>query len=394
MLRKTAECTCRGTISALLFATLFMFFTTLTLNGFAFELPGNSILLCASNAQSGPAEFLGKEYTKGFKAVISKVNKAGGINGKSIVLEVRDDGYEPERAIENTKAFIKEGCFLLTGYVGTPTSKAAVPLAEKAKIPYFFPFTGAEFLRNPVKPLVFNLRASYYMETEEMVHYLADKLGFKKIAILYQDDSYGRAGLAGFKKAMSKRGLKILGEATYPRNTVAVGRAVITMRRLRPEAIVMIGAYKPCAEFIKKAKRFGLSDTKFINISFVGSKALLKELGKDGEGILITQVVPFPWDDSLPGVKEYQQEMKAEYPDFEPGFVSLEGYLAAKTLVAILKTAGQSPTRDSVVRAANQLKDFDLGIGEKVTFSPTDHQGLKRVYLTVIRNGKFQPVED
>ncbi|NPA94755.1 MAG: ABC transporter substrate-binding protein [Thermodesulfobacteria bacterium] len=361
---------------------------------FAYEIGGGSLLLCASNAQSGPAQFLGKEYTKGFMAVFSKINKQGGIGGKTIVLKVRDDGYEPDRAIENTMAFIDQGCFLLTGYVGTPTSKAAVPLAEKAKIPYFFPFTGAEFLRNPVKPLVFNLRASYYMETEEMVHYLADKLGLNRIAILYQDDSYGRAGLAGFKKAMAKRGLEILGEATYPRNTVAVGRAVITMRRLKPQAIVMIGAYKPCAAFIKKAKKFGLADAKFINISFVGSKALLKELGEDGEGVLITQVVPFPWDDSIPGVKEYQQDMKAAYPDFRPGFVSLEGYLAAKTLTHILQESGANPTRNSVVQAANHLKDFDLGIGEKISFSPSDHQGFQRVYLTVIKDGKFQPVED
>ncbi len=353
----------------------------------------SSILLCASNAQSGPAQFLGKEYTKGFNAVFSEINKKGGINGRKVKLEVLDDGYEPDRAIDNTKNFIKKGCFLLTGYVGTPTSKAAVPLAEKAKVPYFFPFTGAEFLRNPVKPLVFNLRASYYMETEEMVHYLSDVLGLKKIAIFYQDDSYGRAGLAGFKKAMEKRGLKMAGEATYPRNTVAVGKAVITMRRVKPEAIVMIGAYKPCAEFIKKAKKVGLSNTKFINISFVGSKALMQELGSQGEGVLVTQVVPFPWDSSLPGVKEYSKVMKQAYSDFEPGFVSLEGFLAAKTLAEIMAKSGKDLTRKSVVASANSLKDFDLGINDPISFSPTDHQGLEKVYVTVISGGKFEPVK-
>ncbi len=351
-----------------------------------------SILLCASNAQSGPAMFLGKEYTKGFNAVFSQVNKNGGINGRKIELNVLDDGYEPDRAIENTNKFVNSGCFLLTGYVGTPTSKATLPVAEKAGIPYFFPFTGAEFLRNPVRPLVFNLRASYFMETEEMVHYLADVKGLKKIAIFYQDDSYGRAGLKGFKKAMDKRGLKIAGEATYPRNTVAVSRAVITMRRIRPEAIVMIGAYEPCAAFIKKAKKVGLTNTRFINISFVGSKALLKELGPYGEGVLVTQVVPLPWDSSLPGIRDYLQTMKAAYPGFEPGFVSLEGYLAAKTLVQVLKNAGNDPTRKSVVAAADNLRNFDLGINVPISFSPTDHQGMEKVYLTVIKDGKFQQV--
>ncbi len=351
-----------------------------------------SILLCASNAQSGPAMFLGNEYTKGFKAVFSQVNKNGGINGRKIALNVLDDGYEPDRAIENTKRFVDSGCFLLTGYVGTPTSKAALPVAEKAGIPYFFPFTGAEFLRNPVRPLVFNLRASYFMETEEMVHYLADVNGLKKIAIFYQDDSYGRAGLSGFKKAMDKRELEIAGEATYPRNTVAVSKAVITMRRIRPEAVVMIGAYKPCAAFIKKAKKVGLTATRFINISFVGSKALLKELGPDGEGVLVTQVVPLPWDSSLPGVKDYVQTMKAAYSDFNPGFVSLEGYLAAKTLVQVLKNSGKELTRKTVVAAADNLQNLDLGINVPISFSPTDHQGMEKVYLTVIKDGKFQQV--
>ncbi len=355
-------------------------------------ITSTSMLLCASNAESGPAMFLGKEYTKGFKAVFLQVNKNGGINGRKIELEVLDDGYEPDRAIENTEKFVKSGCFLLTGYVGTPTSKAALPVGEKAGLPYFFPFTGAEFLRNPVRPLVFNLRASYFMETEEMVHYLADVKGLKKIAIFYQDDSYGRAGLTGFKRAMNKRGLKIAGEATYPRNTVAVSKAVITMRRIKPEAVVMIGAYKPCAAFIKKAKKVGLSNTRFINISFVGSKALLKELGPEGEGVLVSQVVPFPWDNSLQGVKDYARTMKAAFPGFEPGFVSLEGYLAAKTLVQVLKQAGKDPTRRSVVAAANKMKNFDLGIKEPLSFSPTDHQGMDKVYLTVIKDGKFQPV--
>jgi len=352
------------------------------------------ILIGASNAQSGPAKFRGREYTRGFKVYFDYVNQHGGLNGKKLKLVVRDDGYEPDRAIANTKALIEQDkVFILAGYVGTPTSKAAVPVAEKAGVPFFFPFTGAEFLRNPVRPLVFNLRASYYMETEAMVHYLVDKLGLKRIAIFYQDDSYGRAGLAGLKKAMEKRGLPILGKATYPRNTIAVKKAAIKMRRLRPQAIVMIGAYKPCAVFIKTAKRLGLKKTKFINISFVGSKALARELGPAGDGVLITQVVPFPWDTSIPAVAEYQRLMKAAYPDFEPGFVSLEGFLAAKTLVKILKQAGGDLSRKGVIKAAESLKDYDPGVGEAISFSPTDHQGFEKVYLTVIKGGKFKPVE-
>ncbi|AEH44966.1 Extracellular ligand-binding receptor [Thermodesulfatator indicus DSM 15286] len=350
------------------------------------------ILIGASNAHSGPAKFLGQEYSKGFLAYFRYINQKGGIHGQKIKFIVRDDGYEPDRAITNTKILINDNkVLILAGYVGTPTSKAAVPVAEEHKVPFFFPFTGAEFLRNPVRPLVFNLRASYYMETEEMVHYLADKLGLKRIAIFYQDDSFGWAGLAGFKKAMEKRGLPILGEATYPRNTVAVKRAAYEMKKLKPQAIVMIGAYKPCAVFIKTAKEMGLTRTKFINISFVGSKALARELGPAGDGVLITQVVPFPWDTSIPAVAEYQRIMRQFYSDFEPGFVSLEGFLAAKTLVEILNRAS-SLTRESILQAAENLRDYDPGVGEKISFSPNDHQGFEKVYLVEIKNGKFKPV--
>ncbi|OAG26847.1 ABC transporter substrate-binding protein [Thermodesulfatator autotrophicus] len=350
------------------------------------------VLIGASNAQSGPAKFLGQEYSRGFLAYFNYINQQGGINGQKIKLIVRDDGYEPDKAITNTKLLIhQDKVLILAGYVGTPTSKAAVPVAERNKVPFFFPFTGAEFLRNPVRPLVFNLRASYYMETEAMVHYLADKLGLKRIAIFYQDDSFGWAGLAGFKKAMEKRGLSILGEATYPRNTVAVKVAAYEISKLKPQAVVMIGAYKPCAEFIKTAKKMGLTKTKFINISFVGSKALARELGPAGNGVLITQVVPFPWDTSIPAVAEYQRIMRQFYPDFEPGFVSLEGFLAAKTLVEILKRTGDL-TRQSILKAAESLKDYDPGVGEKISFSPDDHQGFEKVYLVRIKDGNFEPV--
>ena len=352
------------------------------------------IIIGASNAQSGPAQSLGKEYTRGFIAYFEYINKQGGIFGRKLELIVYDDGYNPYRAIANTKKLIeKDKVFILAGYVGTPTSKAAVPVALKHKVPFFFPFTGAGFLRYPVKREIFNLRASYAMETEEMVKYLHDKLGLKRIAILYQDDSFGRAGLSGLTKAMKKRGLRIIGKATYPRNTVAVRMAAFKLAKLKPDAIVMIGAYKPCAAFIKFAKKLGLTKTRFINISFVGSKALAKELGRYGDGVLITQVVPFPWDTSIPAVAEYHRIMKSVYPDFKPGFVSLEGFLAAKTLVEILKRAGRDLTREKVIKAAESLKNYDPGVGVPITFSPEDHQGFEKVWITVIKNGKFKLVK-
>jgi len=279
-------------IAAITF-TLFI----LCLTAFARAEPGvfeDKIVFGQSAAFKGPAAALGLGMRQGILAAFAEANAAGGVNGRKLELVSYNDSYEPNKAIDNTKRLLQEDqVFALIGEVGTPTSKAAQPIATDAGVPFIGPFTGAEFLRNPYKRTVINVRASYYQETEAMVERLVQDLGVSRIAILYQDDSYGRAGLAGVRLALDKRGMDLVAEGTYKRNTIAVKRAVLSIRKGDPEAVIMIGAYKPCAEFIRLAKKVGLK-TKFLNVSFVGSKALAKDLGAAGEGVIVTQVVPFP----------------------------------------------------------------------------------------------------
>ena len=258
------------------------------------------ILFGQSAAFEGPAAALGLGMREGILAAFAEANTTGGVNGRRLELVSYDDGYEPEKAIANTKRLIEEdGVFALVGEVGTPTSNAAQPIATDAGVPFIGPFTGAAFLRDPSLGNVINVRGSYDQETEAWIEHLTSDLGVSRIAILYQDDSFGRAGLSGVSKAMDKRGMKLVAEGTYERNTTAVKTALLAIRKEDPEAVVMVGAYKPCAEFIKLARRLKL-DAVFVNISFVGSNALAKELGEDGDGVVVTQVVPFPADTSLP----------------------------------------------------------------------------------------------
>lgn len=347
------------------------------------------IVIGISNAQEGPAKDLGIEYSKGANAYFDKINKSGGINGNTIKVIQTNDGYEPDKCIENTNKLIKEDKVdLLFGYVGTPTAKAVVPIIQKEKIPYFFPFTGAGFLRDTKESsYVFNLRGTYDMETEKMVDYLV-KEGKNKIAIFYQDDSYGRAGLSGTVKALKKRGMELVAEGTYERNTEAVNKALINIKKAKPDGVIMIGTYKPSAEFIKRAKKLGMKDVKFLNISFVGSKALESELGVDGEGVIVTQVVPFPWDSSINLVKEYQTALMAYDANSEYGFISLEGYASAKLLVEILKKAG-TKDKELIIKAAESIKDYDIGSGDKISYSKDDHQGFDRVFITEIKDMVF-----
>ena len=315
------------------------------------------------------------------------------MHGRKIKLISVNDGYEPDRAIAATKKLIEEDkVFALIGPVGTPTSAAAQPIATAAKVPFMGAFTGAGFLRNPKLDNVINVRASYDAETEAWVKHLTEDLKISKIAIFYQDDAYGRAGLSGLKKAMDKRKMEIAAEATYERNTVAVKSGVLALKRAEPEAVVIVGAYKPVAEFIKLSRKIDFNPV-FVNISFVGANALAKELGPEGKGVIVSQVVPFPGDASLKVVADYHAAMKAADAKAEPEFVSLEGYLVGRLAIAALDKAGKDVTREGLLKAIKETGKFDIG-GLPMTFSAEKNEGLDKVFMTIIQaDGSFKPIE-
>jgi len=348
----------------------------------------DSITFGQAAVLQGPASALGQGMRAGIQAAFDEINARGGVHGRKLKLISRDDGYEPERAIAETRKLINEDkVFALIGPVGTPTSAAAQPIATAAHVPFIGPFTGAGFLRNPKLENVVNVRASYGAETEAWIKHLTEDLKIKKIAIFYQDDAFGRAGLDGVKAAMKKRGLELAEEATYERNTVAVKTALLALRRAAPEAVVMVGAYKPCAELIKLAHKLELNPV-FVNISFVGASALAKELGPDGKGVVVSQVVPFPWDTSLKVVGDYQAAIKGT-----PDFVSLEGYLVGRLAIAALEKIGGEPTREGLLKVIKDTGRFDIG-GLAMTFGPTKNEGLDQVFLTVIQpDGSFKAVD-
>jgi branched-chain amino acid transport system substrate-binding protein len=353
----------------------------------------DAIMFGQAAVLEGPAAALGTGMRAGLGAAFDEANKKGGVHGRQLKLISVDDGYEPDKSIAATKKLIEEDkVFALVGPVGTPTSAAAQPIATAAKVPFIGAFTGAGFLRNPKLENVINVRASYDAETEAWVRHLTDDLKIKKIAIFYQDDAFGRAGLSGFKKAMDKRGMEIAAEGTFERNTVAVKSALLTLKRAEPEAVVMVGPYKPCAEFIKLARKTDFNPV-FVNISFVGAVALAKELGPDGNGVVVSQVVPFPWDASLQVVADYQAAIKARDPQLQPEFVSLEGYLVGRLVIAALEKAGPDVTREGLLKAIKDTGNFDLG-GLAMTFSPDDNEGLDKVFMTVIQpDGSFKAVD-
>jgi branched-chain amino acid transport system substrate-binding protein len=344
-------------------------------------------------ALDGPAAALGQGMREGILAAFAEANKAGGVKGHQLELISRDDGYDPNKSIQAAKQLIdQDKVFALIGSVGTPTSAAVQPIATDAGVPFIGAFTGAEFLRSPYKANVVNVRASYFQETETMVEHLTKDLGISRIAIFYQDDGFGQAGLAGVKRALDRRKMALVAEGAYERNTTAVKRALLTIRQGKPEAVIMIGAYQPCAEFIKVAHEIKLNAV-FVNISFVGSDALAKELGRDGDGVVVTQVVPFPTDTSIGVVARYQAAHKAVKTDATPGFVSLEGYMVGRLVVMALgKLPANAITRASLLDVIAH-NSFDLG-GVTLSYGADNNRGSDRVFLTVIQSdGRFRPVE-
>ena len=348
-----------------------------------------------SAAFSGPAQELGINMNLGIMAAFEEANRNGGVHGRMLELTTQDDGYEPQAAIANTQALIdEEQVFALIGAVGTPTSRSATPVAAAAGVPYVAPFTGAGFLRDDHWQNIINLRASYAQETEEMVERLTTDLGITRIAVMFQDDSFGRAGYNGALAALERRDMSLVATGVYPRNTTAVKSGLLDLRLGNPEAVILIGAYQPVAALISWARHIGF-DPIFMTVSFVGSNALADELGSGGEGVYVTQVIPFPTDLSIPVVASYTSALAAYDPAAQPGFVSLEGYVAGRLAIAGLEACGVDLTRDCFLQnilgaGLIDIDGFVMDFGDEADRA-VDNQGSDAVFVTVLdADGRYR----
>jgi len=337
------------------------------------------VILGQSAPFTGPAAQLGIQFYQGAKLMFDQNNAQPG--ARRVEIKFLDDGYEPDRCAANTKKLIEEDVFALFGYIGTPTSLAALPLAVKDKVPFIAPFTGAMSLREPFQRNVFHLRASYNDETALIVKQLTH-LGLSKIAVFHQNDAYGKAGLDGVTLALAQQNLKPVAQATVERNSVDVAAAVKSLVAARPDAVVQIGAYKACAAFIREARKAGYGGT-FYNVSFVGTQALADELGKDGAGVVVSQVVPSPYNTANAITREFAEAVRKAGAG-NVNYSSLEGYLAARLVVEGLRRApGRGASRDGLIAGLESIERQQFG-GFDVSFSQKNHVASKFVELSMI----------
>jgi ABC-type branched-subunit amino acid transport system substrate-binding protein len=352
---------------------------TVVASPLAVRAQDDRLILGQSAAFTGPAAQLGIQFHQGAKLFFDQLNAQGGVGGRKIEIRNVDDGYEPDRCAANTRKLIDDEVFALFGYIGTPTSVAALPLAVKARMPFFAPFTGAMALREPMNRNAFHLRASYNDETGLIVKQLTT-LGLKKIAVFYQNDAYGKAGLDGVNLALAALGLKPVAQATVERNSVDVAAAVATINAAAPDAVVQISAYKSCAAYIRAARKAGYGGT-FYNVSFVGTQALADELGKDGAGVVVSQVMPSPYNAARPIAREFVDAAK-KAGNVQANFSSMEGYLAAKVFAEGLRRGGKA-SRDALVTGLESINDQSFG-GFQVSFSASNHVASKFVELSML----------
>jgi len=347
----------------------------------ALRAQNNRLVLGQSAAFSGPAAQLGLQFNAGAQLCFDLLNQQGGVNGQRIEIVKLDDGYEPDRCAENTRQLLSRGCSALFGYIGTPTSLAALPLATQAGTPFIAPFTGAMGLRQPFNRLAFHLRASYNDETELIVRQLTS-LGLKDIAVFHQNDAYGKAGLDGVTLALAQRQLKPTVTATVERNSVDAAQAVSRIVAARPQAVVQIGAYAACAAFVRQARKAGFGGS-FYNVSFVGTQALADELGKDGAGVVISQVVPNPFSTTRPITREFLDAIARGGKKVQANYSSFEGYLAARLLTEGARRAGARGGADALVGGLEAIGDMSLG-GFAVSLSASNHVASRFAELSML----------
>ncbi|MBV7430848.1 MULTISPECIES: ABC transporter substrate-binding protein [unclassified Acidovorax] len=341
------------------------------------------IVLGQSAAFTGPAAQLGVQFNLGAKLFFDQLNAQGGVGRRMVEIRTMDDGYEPDRCAENTRKLIADEVFALFGYIGTPTSLAALPLFTREKVPFFGPFTGAEALRQPFNRLIFHVRASYYDETALIVRQLTN-LGLKKIAVFYQNDAYGKAGLDGVNRALAELKLAAVATATVERNSTDVKAAVDKLVSAQPDAVVQIAAYAGSAAFVRAARKAGYGGT-FYNVSFVGTQALADELGKDGAGVVVSQVVPSPYQPSRQITREFLEAIKKGGDKVQPNYSSMEGYLAARIFTEGLRQAqgGGKLTRESFIAGTEAIGNQVIS-GFPVSFSATSHAASKFVEMSML----------
>ena len=376
----TAHQRLRICIAACTFATLFTATGVTRAQGQG-GLTDNQVVLGHSADLSGPLADLGQEILKGAQLYFDALNTRGGINGRKVLLIAKDDKYEVQRSVDNVKAYLhNDEVFALFGTFGTPNNEALIPLAQRAGVPVVAPYTGALSVRGRETRGVFNIRASYAEETERLVEHLST-LNTRRIAIAHQDNAFGREVLTAALSALGKRGITPLVVVSVKNDASDAASASAKIAATEPEAVLLGLAGKPTIETIRHMNKLQRGVALYAP-SVLAAPSNLRTLGKDGAGVAVTQIVPYPFNATTPVVREHQTAATTA-GEKEFSHLALEGFINAKVASEGLRRAGRNLTRASFVAALDALRKYDVG-GMEISFGQGSTSGARLVALTMI----------
>jgi branched-chain amino acid transport system substrate-binding protein len=348
----------------------------------------HEIVLGQSASFTGSFASQATSYRDGALAYFDHVNARGGVGGRKVKLVSLDDGYAVDKAAANTERLINQDKVLaLFGYTWTNTVKATIPLAEKAGVPLFAPYTGYEELYARHSPYVFTTRASFSDELGQVVQHLRT-IGLTRIGLLHYDSASGKELLAETEARMAEAGLKLQAIGSMKTTSKEPAGAVQSLKGVDLQALIIGASGSDAVAFIREFEKVRAGRTQYYARSLIGVKQLVADLGPLAGGISISQTAPNPSKNKLVAV-EYRQVLAKYNPQLKPDYIGLEGMIAAKVMVEALRRAGAVPSREGLVQALDRMSEFDVG-GYTLRFGPKKHHGSRYVDITLIgRDGRI-----
>jgi branched-chain amino acid transport system substrate-binding protein len=342
----------------------------------------DEIRLGASVVLSGPLGPQTVQYGEGSRLLFDAVNAQGGVHGRMIRYTTLDDGFDPQKTVENTRQLLdKDKVFMIFHSTGTAQTAAVLPLIKERRTLLFGPVTGATALRETFSPYVFHVRAGYANEAAKIVSQLVQQ-GIGRVAVFYQDDGLGKALVAELRKAYQAEMLSFAAEIMVDPKQPDFAAAARATEAAQPQAVIVATAGTTFTNYIKAVQATAARPT-YYGFSVASVDVIQRELKEKARGIILSQIMPSLRSTTVPVVAEYVALLRAKSPNAQPSASQLEGFVHARLLVEGLRRAGRNLSTESFIKAMEDAGEIAFG-RFSVKYSPKSHNGSSYVELAIV----------
>ncbi len=351
------------------------------------------IVIGSWGPQDGPAGAYGV-IDRTLDAYFKKVNDDGGINGRKIRFIYENDSYQPAKTVAAVKKLVEEDkVFAMVGGLGTPNNAAVMDYLVQNNVPHIWPATGSGILAYPLKKNVYAVQLNYTVEATLLAQYALDQLAAKKFAVFYQNDAFGKEGLDAVNAELKRRGLPEATAVSYETSDTNFSAQALKLQTSGADTVILYAVPKPGGSIIAEMDKIGFKP-KLLSSSVINDPSLFQLAGTGIEGLLIEAYLPAFDDVSNPKIVEYQNFMKKYAPNEQIGGFSESGYAYGQVATEALKRTGKNLTRENLLQTLDQMKDYTGSVVPSLSYSPTDHAGVKAAYFQQAKGGKFVTITD